>query len=173
MSDGEIIRYAPYQDILAYCQKFQNLVNAHKDTIGGSDLNNVHPNRAEEISIEEANDTHGSRYKEALKPSPADQLIKAEEREIGDTGLKPYILYLCQSKGYIYASLCVISHMVFIAGQIPQNSWMAANVQSTEVSTLKLISVYIAIGVGMMFFLLSRSLAMVSLRVQTSRSLFS
>ncbi|CAN6195707.1 unnamed protein product, partial [Urochloa humidicola] len=64
-----------------------------------------------------------------------DQLIKAEEREIGDTGLKPYILYLCQSKGYIYASLCVISHMVFIAGQISQNSWMAANVQSTEVSS--------------------------------------
>ncbi|CAN6190896.1 unnamed protein product [Urochloa humidicola] len=173
MSDGEIIRSAPYQDLLAYCQEFQNLVNAHKDTIGGSDLNNVHPNRAEEISIKEANDTHGSRYKEALKPSPADQLIKTEEREIGDTGLKPYILYLCQSKGYIYASLCVISHLVFIAGQISQNSWMAANVQSTEVSTLKLISVYIAIGVGTMFFLLSRSLAMVSLGVQTSRSLFS
>ncbi|CAN6165024.1 unnamed protein product [Urochloa humidicola] len=173
MSDGEIIRSAPYQDLLAYCQEFQNLVNAHKDTIGGSDLNNVHPNRAEEISIKEVNDTHGSRYKEALKPSPADQLIKTEEREIGDTGLKPYILYLCQSKGYIYASLCVISHLVFIAGQISQNSWMAANVQSTEVSTLKLISVYIAIGVGTMFFLLSRSLAMVSLGVQTSRSLFS
>jgi ABC-type bacteriocin/lantibiotic exporter with double-glycine peptidase domain len=173
MSDGEIIRSAPYEDLLAYCQEFQNLVNAHKDTIGGSDLNKVALNRSKEISIKETNDTHGSRYRETVKPSPADQLIKTEEREIGDTGVKPYILYLCQSKGYIYASFCVISHLVFIAGQISQNSWMAANVQSTDVSTLKLISVYIAIGVGTVFFLLFRSLAMVSLGVQTSRSLFS
>ncbi|RLM92977.1 ABC transporter C family member 10-like [Panicum miliaceum] len=173
MSDGEIIRSAPYQDLLAYCQEFQNLVNAHKDTIGGSDLNKVPTNRAKEISIKETNDTHGSRYRETVKPSPADQLIKTEEREIGDTGLKSYILYLCQSKGYLYASLCVISHMIFIAGQISQNSWMAANVQSTDVSTLKLISVYIAIGVCTMFFLLSRSLAMVLLGIRTSRSLFS
>ncbi|KAK8454994.1 hypothetical protein SEVIR_4G064300v4 [Setaria viridis] len=173
MSDGEIIRSASYEDLLAYCQEFQNLVNAHKDTIGGSDLNKVTPNRAKEISIKETNDSHGSRYRETLKQSPADQLIKTEERDIGDTGLKPYIIYLCQSKGYLYASLCVISHLVFIAGQISQNSWMAANVQSTGISTLKLISVYIAIGVCTMFFLLSRSLAMVSLGVQTSRSLFS
>ncbi|KAG2609552.1 hypothetical protein PVAP13_4KG049200 [Panicum virgatum] len=173
MSDGEIIRSAPYQDLLAYCQEFQNLVNAHKDTIGGSDLNEVPTNRANEISIKETNDTHGSRYREIVKPSPADQLIKTEEREIGDTGLKPYILYLCQSKGYLYASICVISHMIFIAGQISQNSWMAANVQSTDVSTLKLISVYITIGICTMFFLLSRSIAMVFLGVRTSRSLFS
>ena len=173
MSDGEIIRSAPYQDLLAYCQEFQNLVNAHKDTIGGSDLNEVPTNRANEISIKETNDTHGSRYRETVKPSPADQLIKTEEREIGDTGLKPYILYLCQSKGYLYASICVISHMIFITGQISQNSWMAANVQSTDVSTLKLISVYITIGICTMFFLLSRSIAMVFLGVRTSRSLFS
>jgi ATP-binding cassette, subfamily C (CFTR/MRP), member 2 len=41
MSDGEIIRYALYQDLLAYYQESQNLVNVHKDTIGVSDLNIV------------------------------------------------------------------------------------------------------------------------------------
>ncbi|KAF8733147.1 hypothetical protein HU200_015520 [Digitaria exilis] len=150
MSNGEIIRSAPYQDLLANCQEFQNLVNAHKDTIGGSDLNKVSPDRTKEISIKETNDSHGhgNRYRETVKPSPVDQLIKTEEREIGDTGLKPYILYLSQNKGYLYASIGTISHMVFLAGQISQNSWMAANVQSTDVSTLKLISVYIAIGVS-------------------------
>ncbi|OEL33335.1 ABC transporter C family member 10 [Dichanthelium oligosanthes] len=173
MSNGEIIQSAPYQDLLAYCQEFQNLVNAHKDTSGVSDLNKVTPNRAKEIVIKETNDIHGSRYRESMKPSPADQLIKTEEREMGDTGFKPYILYLSQNKGYLYTSLCVISHIVFICGQISQNSWMAANVQSPDVSTLKLISVYIAIGACTVFFLLSRSLAVVSLGVQTSRSLFS
>jgi len=51
MSDGEIIRSAPYQDLLAYCQEFQLLVNVHKDTIGVSDLNRVGPHRANEILI--------------------------------------------------------------------------------------------------------------------------
>uniref|UniRef100_A0A0E0L856 ABC transporter C family member 13 n=1 Tax=Oryza punctata TaxID=4537 RepID=A0A0E0L856_ORYPU len=173
MSDGKIIRSAPYQDLLEYCQEFQDLVNAHKDTIGISDLNNMPLHRAKEISTKETDDIHGSRYRESVKPSPADQLIKKEEREIGDTGLKPYILYLRQNKGFLYASLCVISHIIFICGQISQNSWMAANVQNPSVSTLKLIVVYITIGVCTFFFLLSRSLSIVVLGMQTSRSLFS
>ncbi|KAL6839562.1 hypothetical protein ACP4OV_030501 [Aristida adscensionis] len=173
MSDGEVIQSAPYQDLLACCQEFQNLVNAHKDTIGVSDLNNMPLHREKEISINETNGVHGSRHRESVKPSPAGQLIKTEEREMGDTGLKPYILYLSQNKGFLFASLSVISHMIFIAGQISQNSWMAANVQNPDFSTLKLISVYIALGFCTMFFLLSRSLSIVFLGIQTSRSLFS
>jgi hypothetical protein len=34
ISDGEVIRSVPYADILADCQEFKDLVNAHKDTIG-------------------------------------------------------------------------------------------------------------------------------------------
>jgi ABC-type multidrug transport system fused ATPase/permease subunit len=174
MSDGEVIRSAHYQDLLADCQEFKDLVNAHKDTIGVSDLNNnMAPHRAKEISTKETDDINGSRYIESVKPSPADQLIKREERETGNTGLKPYMLYLRQNKGFLYASVCVISHLIFIAGQISQNSWMAANVQNPHVSTLKLISVYIVIGVCTMFFLLSRSLSVVVLGMETSRSLFS
>jgi ATP-binding cassette, subfamily C (CFTR/MRP), member 2 len=173
MSDGQIIRSASYHDLLAYCQEFQNLVNAHKDTIGVSDLNRVPPHRENEILIKETIDVHGSRYKESLKPSPTDQLIKTEEREMGDTGLKPYILYLRQNKGFFYASLGIISHIVFVCGQISQNSWMATNVENPDVSTLKLTSVYIAIGIFSVFFLLFRSLAVVVLGVKTSRSLFS
>uniref|UniRef100_A0A453QSD8 ABC transmembrane type-1 domain-containing protein n=1 Tax=Aegilops tauschii subsp. strangulata TaxID=200361 RepID=A0A453QSD8_AEGTS len=56
---------------------------------------------------------------------------------------------------------------------ISQNSWMAANVQNPHVSTLKLISVYSIIGACTMIFLLSRSLAVVVLGIQSSRSLFS
>ncbi|ONM02879.1 ABC transporter C family member 10, partial [Zea mays] len=171
MSDGEIIRAAPYQDLLAHCQEFQNLVNAHKDTIGVSDLNRVRSHRTNENkgSI----DIHGSLYKESLKPSPADQLIKTEEREMGDTGLKPYILYLRQNKGFFNGSMGILCHVIFVCGQIAQNSWMAANVQNPDVGTLKLISVYIAIGFITVFFLLFRSIALVVLGIQTSRSLFS
>ncbi|KAM3195240.1 hypothetical protein ACQJBY_071378 [Aegilops geniculata] len=174
MSDGEVIRSAPYQDLLVDCEEFKDLVNAHKDTMGVSDLNNnSHSQRAKEVSIKETVGIHGSRYIESVKPSPVDQLIKKEERETGDAGVKPYMLYLRQKKGFLYFSLCMISHIIFIAGQILQNSWMAANVQNPHVSTLKLISVYIIIGACTMIFLLSRSLGVVVLGMQSSRSLFS
>uniref|UniRef100_A0A8I7BIC8 Uncharacterized protein n=1 Tax=Hordeum vulgare subsp. vulgare TaxID=112509 RepID=A0A8I7BIC8_HORVV len=143
MSDGEVIRSAPYQDLLADCEEFQNLVSAHKDTIGVSDFNNnISPQRAKEVSIKETDGIHGSRYTEFMKLSLADQLIKKEEREKGDSGVKPYLIYLRQNKGFMYFSFCVIFHIIFVAGQISQNSWMAANVQNPDVSTLKLISVY-------------------------------
>nr|XP_034604625.1 ABC transporter C family member 10-like [Setaria viridis] len=144
-----------------------------QNTIGVSDPNKKLPQKAKEISTKEKNDTHGSLCLESVKPSPADQLIKKEEREIRDTGLKPYMLYLRQNKGFLNVSLCAISYIVLLAGQISQNSWMAANVQNPSVNTLKLILVYIVIGVCMTFFLLSRSLFIVVLGVQTSRSLFS
>ncbi|VAI82637.1 unnamed protein product [Triticum turgidum subsp. durum] len=83
------------------------------------------------------------------------------------------MVYLRQNKGFLYLSFCIISQMIFIAGQISQNAWMAANVQNPHVTTLKLISVYIIIGVCSMLFLLSRSLSVVVLGIQTSRSLFS
>jgi hypothetical protein len=174
MSDGEVIRSAPYQELFPDCEEFKDLVNAHKDTIGISDLSiSIAPRRANEISTKVKDHNYGCGYTKSGKPSPAHQLIKKEERETGDTGVKPYMLYLCQNKGFMYASLCVISHMIFIAGQIAQNSWMAANVQNPRISTLKLITVYTVIGVCTMFFLLSRCLSVVVLGVQTSRSLFS
>ena len=147
MSDGVVIRSASYHDLLSDCQEFRYLVNDHKDTTGVSDLNNMAHHRAKDLPIKETDGIHGNRYIESVKPSPVDQLIKTEERESGDAGLKPYILYLRQKKGFLYAPLSVMSHIIFIAGQISQNSWMAANVQNPDVSALKLISVYIVIGV--------------------------
>ncbi|XBH97533.1 hypothetical protein VPH35_127189 [Triticum aestivum] len=170
MSHGEVIRSAPYQDLLADCEEFKDLVSAHKDTIGVSDVsNNITTRRSKEVSVKETDGIHT----ESVKPSPADQLIKKEERETGDAGVKPYMLYLRQNKGLLYFSLSMISHTFFVAGQILQNWWMAANVQNPHVSALKLISMYIIIGLCTMFFLLSRYLLVVVLGIQTSRSLFS
>lgn len=108
-----------------------------------------------------------------LKVSKGDQLIKQEEREVGDTGLKPYIQYLNQNKGYLYFSLAALSHLTFVIGQISQNSWMAANVDKPNVSPLWLIAVYLIIGIVSTLFLLSRSLSTVILGLESSKSLFS
>ena len=96
-----------------------------------------------------------------------------KKREIGDTGLKPYLMYLGQNKGYIYATLVAVTNILFTFGQVSQNSWLAANVQNHSVSTLNLVLVYIAIGLGSIIFLLFRALLAVDLNIQTSRSLFS
>ncbi|KAJ9679715.1 hypothetical protein PVL29_021588 [Vitis rotundifolia] len=168
MSDGEIIQAAPYQQLLASSQEFVDLVNAHKETAGSERLAEVTPEKFEN-SVREINKTYTEKQ---FKAPSGDQLIKQEEREIGDMGFKPYMQYLSQNKGYLFFSLAALSHILFVAGQISQNSWMAANVDNPNVSTLQLIVVYLLIGATSTLFLLSRALFVVSLGLQSSKSLF-
>ncbi|XP_059667168.1 ABC transporter C family member 10-like [Cornus florida] len=169
MSDGEIKCAAPYHQLLASSKEFQDLVNAHKETAGSERLAEVtSPRRLEPFTKEIK--TH---IMKKSKASGGDQLIKLEEKEIGDTGFKPYIQYLNQNKGYWYFGLAALCHLSFVIGQILQNSWMAANVENPAVSVLKLIAVYLLIGFTSTFFVLFRSLLTVVLGMQLSRSLFS
>lgn len=182
MSDGEILRSAPFHELFASCKEFQDLVHAHKETVGIEKLNNMVPqnNKNETINRDEISKLHGGTIKKVLQKENVnvsgggtDQLIKKEERERGNTGLKPYMQYLGQNKGYLYYSLSALSHIIFVAGQISQNSWMAANVQNPNVGTLKLILVYLGIGFGTVFLLFFRSLFVVVLGLEASKSLFS
>ncbi|XP_019177935.1 PREDICTED: ABC transporter C family member 10 isoform X2 [Ipomoea nil] len=170
MSDGEILQAAPYQQLLASSKEFQELVAAHKETVGSERLAEVTSSQRSERSTREIGNTQ---LENQTKDSTGDQLIKKEEREVGDAGLKPYLQYLSQNKGYLLFSTAVLSHIIFVSGQVLQNSWMAANVENSQVSTVKLIAVYLLIGVASMLFLLTRSLSTVTLGVQSSRSLFS
>ncbi|KAF3621501.1 ABC transporter C family member 10 [Capsicum annuum] len=151
MSDGEILRSASYDQLLASSKEFQDLVNAHKKTAGS-----------------ERKDSG-----KQSKTSGGDQLIKQKDREVGDTGFKPYVQYLNQNKGYLFFAIAVLSQLAFVVGQILQNSWMATNIENPEVSTLRLISVYLLIGFVSTLFLLSRFLSTVLLCLHSSKSLFS
>ncbi|XP_057446132.1 ABC transporter C family member 10-like isoform X2 [Lotus japonicus] len=169
MSNGEILEAAPYHHLLTSSKEFQDLVNAHKDTAGSKQLVDVtysprHSSSAREITQ--------AFIEKQFKDESGNQLIKQEEREIGDTGLKPYLQYLNQMKGYIYFFLASLCHLTFVICQILQNSWMAANVDNPHVSTLKLIIVYFLIGVTSTFFMLIRSLLVVALGIQSSKLLF-
>ncbi|KAK3219737.1 hypothetical protein Dsin_013707 [Dipteronia sinensis] len=170
MSDGEILRAAPYHQLLASSTEFLDLVNAHKETAGSE--------RLAEVTSPQSRGTPAKEIKKGyvdkqIKTSKGDQLIKQEEREIGDAGLKPYIQYLNQNKGFFFFSLATLSHLIFVIGQVLQNSWMASNVDNPDVSTLRLIVVYLSIGVTSTLFLLCRSLSTVVLGLQSSKSLFS
>ncbi|MED6144924.1 Multidrug resistance-associated protein 7 [Stylosanthes scabra] len=170
MSDGEILQAAPYHDLLASSQEFQDLVSAHKETAGSDRLMDVTSSqRNSNPAVEIKKTTYVEKQFDA---SQGDQLIKEEEREKGNQGFRPYLQYLNQNKGYMYFSVAVISQITFVVGQVLQNSWMAANVDNSDVSTLKLIVVYLLIGFISTFFLLTRSLITVAMGLQSSKSLF-
>lgn len=169
MSDGEIIEADTYQELLARSRDFQDLVNAHRETAGSERVISVDNPSSHSKPVKEINRVLSSQSK-VLKPS---RLIKQEEREKGDTGLRPYIQYMNQNKGYIFFFIASLSQVTFAIGQILQNSWMAANVDNPQVSTLKLILVYLLIGLCSVLCLMVRSICVVIMCMKSSASLFS
>uniref|UniRef100_A0A2N9FHF0 ABC-type xenobiotic transporter n=1 Tax=Fagus sylvatica TaxID=28930 RepID=A0A2N9FHF0_FAGSY len=168
MSEGHVLKASTYDQLLASSQEFQNLVNAHNDTVGSQ-------KHAKNASLQQSKTSTGEILKigeEQLRLS-IDQLIKKEERETGYTGLKPYIQYLSQSKGFLYFFLAAICHFIFLAGQLIQNYWLAAEIEVSSVSRVRLIAVYSGIGSIMVLFLLLRAISVVSLGFGASLSIFS
>ncbi|PRQ32017.1 putative xenobiotic-transporting ATPase [Rosa chinensis] len=82
MLDGEILQAAPYYHLMASSQKFQDLVNAHKETAGSERLSDVTSAQNSGISSKEIKKTY---VEKPLKASKGDQLIKLEERERQET----------------------------------------------------------------------------------------
>ena len=170
MTEGKLLRASTYDELLASSQEFQNLVNAHHDTVGSERQAKYVSSGKSKTSKSEI---QGNYNEELVMSSLGDQLITQEERESGDTGLKPYIQYLKQDKGFLYFFLAIICHMIFIVGQIIQNYWLAANLQDSHVNKVELITVYTVIGCILAFFLLFRSIYVVMLGFGVSKLIFS
>ncbi|XP_045811469.1 ABC transporter C family member 10-like [Trifolium pratense] len=165
MSDGVILQADPYNQLLTTSREFQDLVNAHKETAGSNQpVNFTFTQTSKKV-------TQTFVEKQIIETN-GNQLIKQEEREKGDTGLKPYLQYMNQMKGYIFFIVASLGHLIFVVCQILQNSWMAANVDNPRISTLQLILVYFLLGVSSAFFMLTRSLFVVALGLQSSKYLF-
>nr|XP_027186555.1 ABC transporter C family member 10-like isoform X2 [Cicer arietinum] len=169
MSNGAILQAGPYHQLLTSSKEFHDLVNAHKETAGSNQLDNVTFSQKYSTTRKITQAFEENHIKEAN----GNQLIKQEEREKGDTGLKPYLQYMNQMKGYIFFTVASLCHLVFVICQILQNSWMAANVDNPLVDKLKLLLVYFLIGVCSTVFLLTRCLLVVALGLQSSKCLFS
>ncbi|KAK9145296.1 hypothetical protein Sjap_005199 [Stephania japonica] len=170
MSDGEILCEAPFDRLLTACKRFQDLANVNRYTTGSKKYAElVSPGRSA-ICKEIIKMNHPENR---LKASLGDQLIKQEEKERGDTGFKPYIQYLNQNKGFIYFCLAGLSYLVFVIGQIMQNSWMAAHVQKPAFSRLRLVVLYLLIGIISALFLILRCLFVVVMGLESSKFLFS
>ncbi|MBA0582222.1 hypothetical protein Gorai_024373 [Gossypium raimondii] len=170
MSGGEIIEAGTYDQLLASSQKFQDLVNAHNNTIGSEMDVSYSSNGRVMASKDVIKNVH---VKEEPIMATGEQLIKEEERETGDTGLKPYLQYLRHNKGFLYFTLAILFHVAFIIGQLVQSYWLAAELQSSEVSSKELLTVFTVIGFCLAIFLLLRSFYVVLLGRGASESIFS
>ncbi|KAK9927056.1 hypothetical protein M0R45_024259 [Rubus argutus] len=170
MSSGKILRAAPFKELLASCQEFQDLVNAHNDTAGSTRQVQYAATTKHKSSTTE---TEKVIYEVEFKEPSGDQLIIKEERETGDTGLKPYIQYLKQSQGILHLSSSVFFHLIFIVGQLIQAYWLALNLQDYTVSRVTLFVVYSVIMCIISFSLLLRSFKTVDLGCGASKSIFS
>ncbi|MBA0735364.1 hypothetical protein Gogos_019219 [Gossypium gossypioides] len=170
MSGGEIIEAGTYDQLLASSQKFQDLVNAHNNTIGSEMDASYSSNGRAMASKDVIKNVH---VKEEPIMATGEQLIKEEERETGDTGLKPYLQYLRHNKGFLYFTLAILFHVAFIIGQLVQSYWLAAELQSSEVSSKELLTVFTVIGFSLAIFLLLRSFYVVLLGRGASESIFS
>ncbi|KAD4178396.1 hypothetical protein E3N88_26987 [Mikania micrantha] len=168
MANGKIVKTGTYAQLLDSCKEFQSLVIALSDTSGSDNLSADGSQQQSKSPNQEIE----SIYTKELIVGEQEQLIKQEEREAGDTGLKPYKQYLSQSNGYFYFSMSVLSHILYIIGQFLQNLWLATNVQDSMVNETMMLLVYMIMAFVMMFFLFGRSYFVVKLGIKASTAVF-
>ncbi|KAM7258722.1 hypothetical protein ACFE04_014463 [Oxalis oulophora] len=170
ISTGRILRSGAYDELMASCQEFQDLVNSHKKT-AGSDTHADSSSRKRYVTFKE--EVQKIDLKEKSTSCVEHQLIMQEERERGNAGLKLYLKYLSYNKGFLYFSMAIIFHAICLVGQLLQNYWLAAELENSQMSKLKLLTVYTAIVFVLAVTLLCRSISTVVLGCRASQSIFS
>ncbi|MCI04125.1 ABC transporter C family member 10-like, partial [Trifolium medium] len=96
MSDGVILQAGPYHHLMTESEEFQDLVNAHKVTAASS-------NQLVNVTFSQASRNIAQALVEKqCKEANGNQLIKQEEREIGDTGY-------CKTHGWLQMSTIPMS----------------------------------------------------------------
>ncbi|KAI4364935.1 hypothetical protein MLD38_020966 [Melastoma candidum] len=170
MSSGKIVNSGMYDELIASCQVFRELVYAH--TLHSHSENRILT--ASSLRPTDVPEDFQKMYTSNKMTSgrARDQLIKPEEREKGDAGLKPYLQYLNHKKGVFYFSMTIICHTMFVVGILVQNYWMAAKVDNARISHVKLNLVYTEIGAALALFLLIRSFIIVIYGCGSSESIF-
>ncbi|XP_062074492.1 ABC transporter C family member 10-like [Humulus lupulus] len=171
MSGGKTLKAAPYEELLVSSEEFQHLVNAHSSTTKSfaRPVEELFPrkNKPSKGEIEKID------YEEKRNAFVGDQLIKQEEREIGDTGFKPYIQYLKQGKGFLFFSLVNFFFLMFVVGQLTQFYLFAAKLSDNSTSKAEIYAIYSVIMSIMSLSLLFRSYSMAALGYGASKSIFS
>ena len=181
MEGGQITQSGSYEELLRAGTAFEQLVNAHRDSItvlGPSNdenqeesqkLDMVQPEASEGSNLSKEN----SEGEIAVKGLPGVQLTEEEETEMGDVGWKPFWDYLIVSKGLLLLCLGIVAQSGFIALQAAATYWLARGIQIPKLTSGILIGVYTAISTLSAVFVYLRSFFAAHLGLKASRAFFS
>ena len=181
MEGGQITQSGSYEELLTAGTAFEQLVNAHRDSItvlGPSNdenqeesqkLDMVQPEASEGSNLSKEN----SEGEIAVKGLPGVQLTEEEETEMGDVGWKPFWDYLIVSKGLLLLCLGIVAQSGFVALQAAATYWLARGIQIPKLTSGILIGVYTAISTLSAVFVSLRSFFAAHLGLKASRAFFS
>lgn len=121
MEGGHIAQSGSYVELLKAGTAFEQLVNAHHDSMTMFDSVNMEQTGEAEkargnqmASTGSEINTENSEEEVSVKGASKFQLTEDEEKEKGNVGWKPYIDYICVSKGTILFASFVLLHTLFI-----------------------------------------------------------
>ncbi|KAI4324776.1 hypothetical protein MLD38_030232 [Melastoma candidum] len=174
MQDGRITQSGSYQELLTAGTPFEKLVNAHKDALSttlGS------PNADTEDREECPDRSDLAEEKNSIEISemgpPGVQLTEAEEKEMGNLGLKPIRDYLCSSNALTLLILSTLCQLVFVVLQATSTYWLALAVQLPGVTDGALIGVFTVISTLSAVFVFFRQLFGAHMGIKASKAFFS
>lgn len=171
MEGGKVTQIGNYEELLSTGAPFEQLVNAHKDsvTLLGPFKQGV-PERTETVSSVTKQNSEGEI---TVKSTPSAQLTVEEERVTGDAGWRPFIDYITLSKSYRNFLLGVIAVSGFVICQAGATYWLAFGSQVDDISSTMLIGVYAGIAILSAVFTYFRSMFAAYLGLQGSKAFFS
>ncbi|XP_071733498.1 ABC transporter C family member 8-like [Rutidosis leptorrhynchoides] len=170
MQGGQITQSGNYEDLLMAGTTFEQLVNAHKDSVIGLEPSgNTHQinEDTDKNFIAKAN-SEG----QLMKGLPGVQLTEEEEKELGNVGWKPFFDYVVISEGLCYLWSCVISQTCFVALQAAASYWLAFGIQIPKITTIMLIGVYAFLSTVSTVFVFFRSFFATLMGLKASKAFF-
>ncbi|PQM33368.1 ABC transporter C family member 8 [Prunus yedoensis var. nudiflora] len=165
MEGGKVTQSGSYESLLTAGTAFEQLVNAHKDSV-----TTLGPSNYQSQGESEKGDMVRQRN---LMRHTSLQIIKKKGKEIGDVGWKPFWDYIFLSKGTLLLCLGIITQSGFVGLQAAATYWLALGIQIPKVTNGVLIGVYTAISTLSAVFVYLRSVFAAHMGLKASRAFYS
>ncbi|KAE8687917.1 ABC transporter C family member 8 [Hibiscus syriacus] len=178
MDGGQITQSGSYEELLMAGTAFEQVVNAHRDSITAlGSWNDEGRGESQGISPEMSNVCYPTKQNSegeiSVKGPSGIQLTQDEETEIGDVGWKPFMDYVSISKGSVYLSLSILTQSTFVVLQAASTYWLAFAIQMPNMTNSMLIGVYTGIATLSAVFVFFRSHYAAHLGLKASKAFFS
>ncbi|KAK1577081.1 hypothetical protein Q3G72_018839 [Acer saccharum] len=181
---GKVTQSGSYQELLLAGTAFEQLVNAHRDSVTVlGPLNNEGQEGAQKLNkdqiVRPAEPSRTYLVKEnseseiSAKGLPVIQLTEEEETGIGDVGWKPFLDYLLVSKGTLVLCLGILAQCGFVSLQAASTFWLAYAIQIPKVTSGLLIGVYTGLSTLSAVFIYFRSSYVAQMGLKASKAFFS